>query len=356
MPNLREIARATGLTATAVSMALRNAPGVSEATRRRVREIAEKMGYRPNPLVTSLMQHIRSGRETKEHGCIAILVNRESKEDWLSRPSDAAFRQHYEGYQRQATLRGYRTECFFLKAPGMSAEIIDRRLYSRGIAGMILAAPRGGALSSTHAMHWERYALSTISYSWITPPIDRISSHHRHTVERAYTEVYRRGYRRIGLCLPEVAINGVDSNWMAGYLVSQIRIPGAVRIPPFAGNVHETPLKTFRVWHDRWRPDVLLTLLGEEEQWTRALGLAIPDDLALVCLNRPPDSSLAGIDENNVVVGATACDLVVNQLTHNERGPPSHPKTILIDGNWHDGWSLPSEKKKSRRPRPLNRP
>ncbi|EIP99432.1 transcriptional regulator [Opitutaceae bacterium TAV1] len=347
MPNLREIARATGLTATAVSMALRNAPGVSDATRQRVRETATKMGYRPNPLVTSLMQHIRSGRETKDHGCIAILVNCTSKEDWLSRPSDAAFRQHYEGYQRQAALRGYRTECFFLKAPGMSAGIIDRHLYSRGIVGVILAAPRG-PLSPMPAMHWERYAMSTISYSWVTPAIDRVSSHHRHTVERAYAEVHRRGYRRIGLCLPEVAINGVDSNWMAGYLVSQMRIPGAVRIPPFAGNVHDTPLKTFRVWHDRWRPDVLLTLLGEEEQWTRALHLSIPDDLALVCLNRPPDSPLAGIDENNVVVGATACDLVVNQLTHNECGLPAHPKTILIDGIWIDGLSLPTIKPKQK--------
>lgn len=344
MPNLREIARVTGLTATAVSMALRNAPGVSEATRQRVRETAEKMGYRPNPLVTSLMQHIRSGRKTKDHGCIAILLDRVSKDEWHSLPSDFVYRQQYEGYQQQAALRGYRTECFCLRAPDASIAAIERELYTRGIAGLVLAAPRVPP-SPAPAMRWERYALSTISYAWTTPAIDRVSSHHRHTVERACAEVWRRGYRRIGLCLPDIAINGVDSNWMAGYLVSQTRLPGLARITPFAGTVHDTPLKIFRAWHDRWHPDVILTLLGEEERWLRSLSLSIPDDIALVCLNRSPDSAIAGIDENNTEVGAVACDLVVNQLTHNERGLPAHPKTILIDGVWNDGWSLPAMKK-----------
>jgi LacI family transcriptional regulator len=340
MPNQREIAQAAGLTQGTVSLALRGSRLISEETRRLVQTTARKLGYRPDPLVTTLMERIRSGRTVENHGCIAVVVDDESEKKWL-RAFPHVYREQHQGIIRQATKRGFRIECFFLRGPGMSAEAINRQLHARGITGVILAAPQF-LTPNPPILHWDRYALSTISYSWNTPDIDRVSSHHRHNMDHIFGEVTRRGYRRIGLCLPTNAVGGVDSNWMAGYLVGQSHLPRSCRLPLFVGTVHDKSTDSFHAWYERWRPDVLITLFGEERLWLESLGHTFAE-VGLVCLNCPPKSDLSGMDENNVEVGATACDLVVNQITHNERGLPSTPKLILIRGKWKEGVSLPGK-------------
>ncbi len=60
-PTIKDIARNAKVSSTAVSMALNNRPGVSERTRRRIFEIAEKLQYRPNWVAKSLIsQHTRT--------------------------------------------------------------------------------------------------------------------------------------------------------------------------------------------------------------------------------------------------------------------------------------------------------
>src|SRR4249919_262840 len=47
-PTLKTIAFMTGLGVTTVSRALKDAPEIGEATRRRVQLVAQQVGYRPN--------------------------------------------------------------------------------------------------------------------------------------------------------------------------------------------------------------------------------------------------------------------------------------------------------------------
>ncbi|AHF91071.1 LacI family transcriptional regulator [Opitutaceae bacterium TAV5] len=340
MANQREIAQKLGLTQATVSMALRDHPLVAAETKKRVQEAARKMGYRASPFVTTLMARIRAGRAPQSLGCIAILLDNASKEEWLAQERNT-YTAQYAGYQRRAALRGYRTECFCLRGPGMSDEAIDRQLHARGIIGVILAAPKHAQRPAVR-LRWENYACATVSYTWTSPVVDRVSSHHRHNMDHAFARLVKRGCRRIGFCLPKNAVRGVDANWIAGYLVAQAQIPKARRLPVFVGTIHDTPLATFRAWHKRWKPDGLVTLLGEEARWLETMGvspLARGGDAGgggtlLVCLNRPANSPFPGIDENNTLVGEMACDLVVNQLTHNERGLPEHRREILVEGAW----------------------
>ncbi|WPJ96123.1 LacI family DNA-binding transcriptional regulator [Coraliomargarita algicola] len=340
MPNQRAIAKELGLTQATVSMALRNVRSIPEATRERVRQKAEEMGYKPSPQVSTLMERIRSGREIKDHSCIGIIVDASSEKDWLIQGGDT-YRLQYEGYKTRAAMRGYRTECFFLKGPGMSAAAVDRQLYARGIEGVILAAPRSNSSDPT-ILQWERYALSTVSYSWSSPLVDRISSHHRHAMDQAFSQALARGYRRIGFCLPENAsLGGVDANWMAGYLIAQMQLPRSRCLPAFIGAPMTTELKSFQKWYERWKPDVLVSLIGEERVWIEQMGLDFPKELAIVCLNCPTDSDYSGINENNRFVGETVADHVINLVTRNERGLPEFPKVILTEGYWQEGTSLP---------------
>ena len=53
-----------------------------------------------------------------------------------------------------------------------------------------------------------------------------------------------------------------------------------------------------------------------------------------------PDGSVAGIIQNHPIVGAAAVDLLIQQVSHSEKGVPKFPKLVLIEGTWADGATL----------------
>lgn len=347
MPNQRSIAAALGLTQATVARALQGSPLVKPETRRLVEETARKMGYHPNPMVTALMEHIRTGKEPHDQGSIAILFAAKSEAD---RHPAEAYKLQFDGLVHRAQRRGYKIECFYLLQSGMTPETIDRILYTRGFSGVILSAPDRFLHHSFH-LKWDRYALATISFSWNTLRIDRVSSDHCNNVSLGFKKLIESGYERIGLVLPELNINPRASNWLAGYLANQQYLPKSQRLPLFLGSTRTTPLKKFRQWYERWKPDALLCLLGEELEWMKQMGLSPQKDLPLVCLNRPLQSDFSGVEENNFRVGEMACDIVVNHIIHNERGISGSPQLILVEGTWVDGNTLPDQKPTKKRSR-----
>lgn len=56
-PTVADIARRVGVSTAAVSYALRGRPGVAEPTRRRIRAVAEEMGWLPHPAARALQGH-----------------------------------------------------------------------------------------------------------------------------------------------------------------------------------------------------------------------------------------------------------------------------------------------------------
>lgn len=64
---IRDVARAAGVSITTVSHALNDKAGVSDATRQRVREVADRLGYRPDPRG----RHLASGRT----GLVALTLS-----------------------------------------------------------------------------------------------------------------------------------------------------------------------------------------------------------------------------------------------------------------------------------------
>ncbi|MFA6959209.1 MAG: LacI family DNA-binding transcriptional regulator [Opitutaceae bacterium] len=336
--NQLSIARHLGITQAAVSMALSNHPRISEEMRKRVREAADKLGYRPNPYVTTLMSRIREGRVPEDHGTIAILVDEESVKAWLDWHRET-YSANYVGYQKEAKLHGYRTECFCLRSSEDSPAAIDRRLRARGITGMILAAPSHPQLYPKVDFPWGNYACAAVGYTWLEPAVDRVTPHHLHNMVTSFEELIRRGCRRIGFCQPTLSLlHKVPSHWMAGFLMSQWEFSDLPKLEPFVGTIHDTSATAFRTWIRRWKPDGLITVIGDEAPRLRAmrtpLYLESGKGVHLVCLNRPLQSPFPGVDENNELVGRKTCEAVVNRLIHNQQGLPEKPNEILVPGAW----------------------
>ena len=72
-PTLRDIAKDAGCTNATVSLALRESPRISPETRARVREVAAKLGYRPDPMLSALAAH-RWKRHPKVEGATLAVI------------------------------------------------------------------------------------------------------------------------------------------------------------------------------------------------------------------------------------------------------------------------------------------
>ncbi|PTY03369.1 LacI family transcriptional regulator [Verrucomicrobia bacterium LW23] len=340
MPNQRELAKRLGMSQSTVSLALRGSPLIAQATRERVRAAAAAMGYAPHPMVASLMERIRTARAVKDAGCIAILVDFPDKQAWFD--FHLAYRQQYEAIERRAGKRGYRTECFFLQAPGMSPAVIDRILHARGIVGVILAGPRTATSIDGPAMAWERYAWIKSGYTWEGARMDCVSADNRQHVELAFAELARRGRRRVGYCISRRMVPRANNNWVAGYLIAQRRLPAAARIPMFVTDPTPAGQARFARWLRRWRPDAIIGGMTEQAwlaQWASDATATGHDNGTPpeFCVRwRWPGGTTCSIEENAPVIGETLCDLLLEKIIHNERGLPAHPRTVLIQGTWHE--------------------
>ena len=69
----RAFARQAEVSASTVSLALRNSPKIPEKTKRRIREMARREGYRPNVKVTELTSEVRSSRRPRTDACFGAI-------------------------------------------------------------------------------------------------------------------------------------------------------------------------------------------------------------------------------------------------------------------------------------------
>jgi len=326
---MKDIAREAGLSQAAVSMALRNHASIPAATRERVREIADRLGYRPNALVSALMSHLQTGRDERRIARIAVIDAWPLDVGWKAY---LLFAQQAAGMQARAHALGYALEEFRLKEKGMSPKRLSQILLARGIVGAIIP-PMPHGLSHLH-LAWEHFAAVTVNHSLLRPGLNRAAFDTYQTSWEAFRALHRLGYRRIGIALTADDNQRSLSQNLGAFSAFSYRLEEKNRLPP---HLCRTPdRKNFLNWLRRHRPDVVLSYNWDFRGWLEDVGLRIPEDIGFASL-ASGNSGLAGIDQNGEGVGAAAVDLLVAQLHRNERGIPEEPTTLLVRGRWMSG-------------------
>lgn len=328
---MQQIADAAGVSRMAVSLALRNSPKISAATATRIRQLADELGYRPNPMVSALMTQLRQARDVKKPSVLAYVTAFPTEGGWRHPGPALSF---YEGARRRATELGYVVEEWWLRRPGMTERRFCEILTTRDIHGVIVAPlpPGAGGLQ----FDWAPFASATISYSLNAPELNRASNDYFSAINIALHELTTLGYRRIGLAIPDDVDARVRQQWTAAMLAYQHQISFAERVPILVKAPAAT--RSFTHWFQEHQPDAVLSLGGECLRVFADLGLRLPDDVGYVNLALEPDEhEVAGVNQNSDLVGAAAVDLVDAQLRRNERGLPRHAKTVLIAGEWIAG-------------------
>ena len=331
---MQQIADEAGVSRMSVSLAMRNSPKISPATAARIRAIAERLGYRPNPLVSALMTQLRHSKEVRKPSTIAYVTAYPTADGWRR---TGPFVEFFEGARARAGALGYDLEEWWLRKPGLTEARLSDILYTRNIHGVLIAPlPLSGGEVN---LDWQKFAGASIGYSLTAPLIHRASNDQYGTITTALRELTRLGYRRIGLAISEESDLRVKHYWSAGVLVYQQSIPFVERVPsllttgPFS--------KEFAGWFERYRPEVVLGLAQQCARVMSDLGVSAPGDAGFVHLAlSKEDTGLAGMNQNSELVGAAAVDLIDAQLRRNERGVPKFPKSQLIPSYWVPGSSV----------------
>ncbi len=337
---MAEIAHQLGVASSTISRALRDDVRISAELRGRVRAMAEKLGYAPNPLVSALMANRRRRGSAGAVDVIALITNYGGREDW--RKKDVC-RWEYEGIQRRAKELGFRVEVFALGQYRGDMQRLAATLRARAIRGVLLGFSRDEGTDVTFEA--EGFCVAGLSAYFPGVVTDRANFHGFFNVQLALDHMHRLGYRRPALIVPELN-NRVSNNlWSGAFLDWQRRLPKRDRCEPFIPREDVTPTE-FSDWLYRNAPDSLLVYKLPARVLLAKRGVRVPDDVGLAYLYRTSDEmgETAGIDGNLDFVGAAALDLVVERLYANNTTTSEHPKEVLIKGTWHPGATLPARK------------
>lgn len=337
---LADIARATGLSKNAVSLALRGDAQIPETTRVRVRRAADKLGYEPNALVSHLMAQLGASRTRRFRAKLALVNANRDRDAFRLHPTIPTY---VAGCEARAAKLGYGFDRFWLHDPALTAERFARILTARGIKGVVLVGLMDtNRLPEALRPIWERWPTVVTGVRTRDPALAFASVDHHELVLTAFEQVRALGYRRPGLVLDDVIDRLVERRFSAGYLTAQRELLEADRLPIF-GQVprDDVPPPEFRVWLDRFRPDVLFTLYNSVLSWLAACRRAVPAEIGVVQLEwRASRPEIAGMNQHNFVAGEAAVDMVVNQLHHGEVGVPEFPRATLVGATWVAGGSV----------------
>lgn len=338
-PNMQQIADAAGVSKSAVSLALRNDPRIPQATRDRIHKVAQEMGYRRNAIVDSLMTQLRAGRQPSFLANLA-LINCSPLKDLTQ---NHTFRRLREGVQRRAEQLGYGVEEFWLQQPDMRPERLKQIIQTRGIRGLILvAAVSPDTIDDGYNKFWQDFACAVIGVTHPNNQLNCSSNDQYLTARSATRKVIELGYKRPLLVVPSEDDALLDDKFSAGFYSAVRALPARERLD-FVALDPSAPKKAIAAIQ-KLKPDVVITNKVELYDALVDVGVKIPRELGLVHLDwHDGISQLAGMRQNNRVVGSAGVDLVVGQLQKNEYGSQEFPKVVHIESVWVDGPSVAAQ-------------
>jgi LacI family transcriptional regulator len=328
---MRTIAHTLGISVASVSLALRNSPQISVALREQVRETAERLGYRTNPMMAAWMAERRSMLQPKSE-IIAYLNGFKDQRIWSAWPTNTRF---LKGARQRAHQLGYEIEEFQLHASGMTQQRMSRVLHARGIRGVIIGSHDEPNVALE--LEWNHFCCAAQAFSTMSPVLHRTANNFAHTTRLALHELQHLGYRRIGMAVPVAVDERARQAWSSSYLGY------------FQNSQHlpilwmEHNVQLVKQWMEVAKPDAIVTLTYELGQYLPELGYRVPEDVALVHLDLHPQKykNWAGVDHHIENAGSGAVDLVAEQLIHNSLGIPPVSKILLTEGTWVGGQTAP---------------
>lgn len=339
IPTTREIAEASGYHQSSVSRALASHPDIPAGTRREILKTARRLGWRPNPLASAYMCHVRNKRGIGYRTNLAFLIN-----DPEERPPSQMLghtKMHVASAARRAEELGYKLDTIWLQQPGLTAKGLRKILRNRNNPGVII--PRiTEPLEVFEDFPWEEFACVMIGNSLSTPKFDRVTTNTLHGIMMALEKIRELGYRHVAV----VFSGDIDMVLGHGLLCAAQYEKGLtpkghrLDICPYKGEGSKALAKV-RDWLDKHRPQVVLGNKIAADAIAQ-LGWKIPRDVAYASTDYSENyPAIGGFCHGHDRHGAIAVEMLAGLIVHNQRGIPLNPKSVMVEGYWVDAPSIP---------------
>ena len=340
-----EIANELGVDKSTVSLALRRDPSIPAQTVDRVRAMAKRLGYRPDPVLAA----IAAARWRREIGGPQVTLAFVSQQRQMPVGGTWVLRAQH-GVLNRALELGYALESFCLGDFSDSRKL-QKTLLARGIRGLIVGPFFESGPQLT--LDWRHFcvvgcgngssghdsAFHAVQYD----PFDAVMLAWRHA--HAY------GYRRPGVVVLEHGPDQIlddDDRRRAAARLCQDRCAPDNRIPPLFATFsqpYEEHAARVLAWYRKWKPDVVLDFNGSAGPILRTLGkVRIPGDVGFAQYSsvKHGQKEIAGILDEVELLGRTAVELLQQLLHANIAGTPGIRVRHDLAPVWMDGNSLPA--------------
>ncbi|MFA6286502.1 MAG: LacI family DNA-binding transcriptional regulator [Opitutaceae bacterium] len=333
---LRDIAKRADVHISTVSLALRHSPKLRPEMRARILKIAEGMGYTPDPMLSALVAYRKKIQPASYQPTLAWIDN------WPERGSlrgVKAFNEYFLGAKERAGQLGYKLEEFWLHAPGITPARTAAILRTRNIQGLIVPPQEYDGVKLD--FDFTPFSAVALGYSLRPALLHIVTNHQAQSISLLFEKLVALGYRRIGLYLSLDWDKKVNHGYLGGFTTAQQVLPAKNRLRAhITGTLGKLD---FLKWFNESRPDAVITqgLASGISDWIKPL--RVPEDLGVADLSANRDSPhIAGIYQNDWLIGATAAEVVIGMLQRNERGLPANLIYTLVGGVWRPGPSLRS--------------
>ena len=250
---VRSIAAALHLSPSAVSLALRNSPKISAATRERVMEEALRQGYDGHPLIASWMRRVRGSGETSGLPVVAYVTGYEQEHH----DRIAHLRLLFRGVRERAEELGLPLLRFHGAGRSLDWEELNRQLEAGGVSGVLLAPFEEHAPME---LPWDRYSLVAIGRSADRPPMHTVLDQGMEAALVLLERLREEGLSRIGFVNDTEHTERFSHSGMAAFLCWQQRLPKAGRVPVLWAHPNEASEQSrLRAWAEKYRLEAVIS-------------------------------------------------------------------------------------------------
>ncbi len=325
---LREVAAEAGVCLMTVSLALRDSPKISAATRQRVRAVADRLGYRPDAEVARLMGKLRASRMVRGSIAIALID---------LQPQGGEAEHHYTKRLRQGAVAragelGFSVDSFRLRDYGGSAEKMMRVIRSRGIVGGVLLPPdRPVTLPKTI---WGGFSVVSATSAVVMPRFHCVIPNQLYNTMALIEQMHARGYQKVGAIITE----SLEKRTAHCYSLAMIWHGHGERILLLEdGATDEAHERRIAAW---LRDHAVDAIFAQNAEVVARAVQSGADRIGLVSLSTIAPGPIAYQDELPDYVGESAVSLLAGMMHNSETDVPTHPRVTTIDGVLREAASL----------------
>lgn len=330
-PTLRSLATEAGVSAATFSLALRNSPEIGAETRHRLQRLAKRRGYQPDPTIAKLMQHLRTRADVRSHANICALRQ--------VFPADRSQKVNFGTLMREALAHRAKELGFAFEVMEVATDddgpALERILLSRGVEGIVIM-PMMGRRDLSGLLDWTRFSVVSVTSSVVAPRFHSVMPNHFDNILRAYAELAKRGFKRIGLAISKDWDERVRYRWTGG-MAWQNQFGQTQPVPVYLGEARGPAIVDagFSEWVRKNSPDaVLLEAIDGvllEEALRKIPARRRPK---IIALNWPNKMATGGIDQRVGEIGAVAIERLAGMISRGEKGVPERSNVTMVDGDW----------------------